>query len=77
MTETSIITPENRPSTLDAWIHEIEIAGGPFMSAKKLEQMLDTAPPGIKQSAQYLYWRGVADAHQIHLYFGGVAALDV
>jgi len=74
MTETFITTSENPPSTLDAWIYEIEIAGGPCMSAKALEQMLDAAPPIIKQSAEYRYWRGVADAHQIHLYFGGVAA---
>lgn len=76
MTDTSITTPITSTSTatLDAWIHEIEIAGGPCMPAKELEQMLDTAPPDVKKSPEYQYWRGVLDAHQIHLFWGGVAA---
>lgn len=75
MTYRSITTHKNHPSplTLSAWLHEIEVAGGPCMPAHKLEQMLKTAPPMAKQSAEYQYWRGVLDAHQIHLCYGGVA----
>jgi hypothetical protein len=64
----------SEPSEIENFIHEIEIAGGQCASAHKLEHMLDIAPPVVKESAQYQYWRGVADAHQIHLYFDGVAA---
>lgn len=75
MTYKSITTSANHSSTitLEAWINEIEIAGGPCMPANELERMLDTAPPVIRESSAYNYWRGIADAHQVHLYFGGVA----
>lgn len=76
MTDTSITTPIVSTSTLtlDAWNHEIEIAGGPCMPAAKLERMLDMAPQTFRESSIYHYWRGIADAHQVHLHFGGVAA---
>lgn len=76
MTDTPFSTPPVTPSTiiLDAWLNEIEVAGGPTMPAHQLEAFLDNAPIAVKESAVYQYWRGVADAHEIHLNFGGVAA---
>ncbi len=76
MTDKSITTPANPTSTLtlDEWIYEIEVAGGPCMPARQLEAMLKTAPPSIKKTAQFQYWQGVLDTHQVHLFFGGVAA---
>ncbi|MCP3965827.1 MAG: hypothetical protein GY718_05655 [Lentisphaerae bacterium] len=64
----------SEPSELENFIHEIEIVGGPCAPLHKLKHMLDTAPQIVKESASYQYWKGVADAHQVHLYFGGVEA---
>ena len=76
MTTTSITTPTSNPSTLtlDDWLHEIEVAGAQTMPTHQLEDLLAIAPLAVIETRDYAYWKGVLDAHQIHLHWGGVAA---
>ncbi|MCP3966519.1 MAG: hypothetical protein GY718_09225 [Lentisphaerae bacterium] len=70
----SISAQISEPSEVENFISEIEMICGPCAPLHKSKHMLDSAPGAVKESASYQYWKGVADAHQVHLYFGGVEA---
>ncbi|MCP3943541.1 MAG: hypothetical protein GY710_18975 [Desulfobacteraceae bacterium] len=76
MTKLSIIISEpiSKPSKIKNFIDETKMPDGQCAPLHKSGYILDTATSAVKNSAEYQYWKSMTDAHQSHLYFGGVAA---